>query len=190
MIRLFVALRPPPAIREPLFDLMDGIPGARWQDDDQLHVTIRFVGEIDERQADDLAAALGQVSAPAPTVTLEGVGSFATRGRPHTLWAGIAPRDPLAALHRRVDQACLRAGLAPDHRAFHPHLTLARLSRGLGEGAAIAAWLGRHAGLASPPFTLDHLVLYRSDLGRDGAIYEPVLRLRLGNRDAPTALHS
>jgi len=188
MIRLFVALRPPAAVRDALLDLMDGVPGARWQDDEQLHVTLRFVGEVDERQAQDLAAALGGVAAPAPTVSLAGVGSFGDRGRPHTLWAGLAPRDPLAALHRKVNHACARAGLPPERRAFLPHLTVARLSRGLGAGAAVAAWTARHAALASAPFPLTHLVLYRSDLGRAGASYRALLRWPLGNRDAPAAL--
>ena len=74
MLRLFVALRPPAAIREQLLGLMGGVPYARWQDDAQLHLTLRFVGEVDERTADDLTATLGSVHAPAPTVMLAGVG--------------------------------------------------------------------------------------------------------------------
>jgi RNA 2',3'-cyclic 3'-phosphodiesterase len=183
MIRLFAALRPPSAVRDALADLMDGVPGARWQDDEQLHLTLRFIGEVDERQADDLAAALAGIAAPAPTMALSGVGSFGDRGRPHSLWAGVAPRDPLTHLHRKVDQACVRAGVAPERRAFLPHITVARLSRGLGERDAIEAWLARHAGLASQPFTCPHLVLYQSILGRSGAQYEPVLRWPLGSSD-------
>ena len=66
MVRLFVALRPPPAIRDMLADAMDGVPQARWQDDEQLHLTLRFIGEVDRPVAEDIAAALGQVHAPAP----------------------------------------------------------------------------------------------------------------------------
>lgn len=185
MIRLFVALRPPPAIRDALADLMEGVPGARWQDDEQLHLTLRFVGEVERPVAEDLADALAQVHAPAPVVALAGVGSFGARGRADTLWAGVAPAAPLRHLHARVAQACARVGLPPDHRAYHPHLTVARLPRSLGANAAIGAWCARHAALASDPFALSHLILYRSHLGRGGAIYEPVARWPLGTPSAP-----
>ena len=176
MPRLFVALRPPPPIREMLLDLTDGVTGARWQDEEQLHLTLRFVGEVERPQAEDLAACLSQVHAPAPLLTLAGVGRFGHRGRTEALWAGVTPREPLAHLHRKVDQACVRAGLAPEGRAFTPHVTLARLPRSLGEEVAAQAWLLRHAGLTSAPFACGHLVLYQSFLERHGAVYEPVVR--------------
>lgn len=175
-LRLFVALRPPAAIRERLADCMDGVPGARWQDDEQLHLTVRFIGAIERAQAEDVAAALGQVHAPAPTVRLAGTGRFERRGRTDALWAGVTPHDQLAALHRKVDAACVRAGLDPECRAYLPHVTLARLSAGVGRAPEIERWLAATAGLASPGFTLSHIVLYQSHLGRDGATYEAVAR--------------
>jgi RNA 2',3'-cyclic 3'-phosphodiesterase len=175
-MRLFAALRPPAAVREVLFDLMDGVPGARWQDDEQLHLTLRFIGEVERPQAEDLAAALAAIHAPAPTLRLSGVGTFDKRGRAHALWAGVTPREPLAALHRKVDAACVRAGLPPEHRAYLPHITLARLPASLGGAPEVSRWVADHAGLASEPFTCTHLVLYESHLGRDGATYEPVVR--------------
>ena len=74
MHRLFVALRPPPPVRARLLSLAGGVPAARWQDDEQLHVTLRFVGEVDRPVAEDVAACLARVRAPAPTVRLSGVG--------------------------------------------------------------------------------------------------------------------
>ena len=180
MPRLFVALRPPPAIRETLFDTMDGVPGARWQDDEQMHLTVRFIGDIDRPLAEDVVAALGSVHAPVPVVALAGVGRFAHRERTHALWAAVSPHDALAHLHRKVDQACIRAGLPPEHRAYRPHVTLARLSRALGEEAAVAAWLARHGGTTSEAFALPHLILYQSHLGHAGARYEPIMRWPLG----------
>lgn len=176
MHRLFVALRPPPAIRDSLLDVMDGVPDARWQDDEQLHVTVRFIGAVDRPLAEDIAAALAGVHAPAPTVSLSGVGRFERRGRTDALWAGLAPHDALAALHRKVDQAMVRTGLEPERRAYLPHVTLARLGRAAGMQADIDGWLARHAGLASPPFVLTHLTLYESHLGQDGARYEAIAR--------------
>ena len=175
-LRLFVALRPPEPIRARLLDLGEGIAGARWQVDEQLHVTLRFVGEIEPRQADDLAAALASIHAPAPTVRLAGTGRFDRRGRVETLWAGVAPHDALAALHRKVDIACVRAGLPPEGRAYLPHITVARIPGSVGGDPAIGRWLVDTAALASAPFALRHLILYESRLGHGGAAYEPVLR--------------
>ncbi|MCP8890378.1 RNA 2',3'-cyclic phosphodiesterase [Sphingomonas faeni] len=183
MIRLFVALRPPPAIRRSLLDIMEGVPAARWQDDEQLHLTLRFIGAVERPVAEDIATALSQVVAPAPRVSLTGVGRFEKRGRTDTLWVGVTPHDALAALHRKVDQACVRAGLEPERRAYLPHVTVARLARSAGVGFAIDAWLATHAALSSAPFPLPHLVLYQSHLGRDGATYEPVARWPLDSGD-------
>ena len=176
MVRLFVALRPPPVIRDRLADAMDGVPHARWQDDDQLHLTLRFIGEVDRPVAEDIAAALGQVHAPAPVVRIAGVGTFDQRGRVDTLWAGVGPHDALAHLHRKVDQACVRVGLPPEARAYRPHITLARLPRSAGTAPEIEGWRAVHAGLSSAPFAMEHILLYQSHLGHGGASYEPVMR--------------
>lgn len=176
MHRLFVALRPPLAIRDALGDVMDGVAGARWQDDDQLHLTVRFIGAVERPFAEDVAAALAAVRAPAPTVAIAGIGRFGSRGRSEALWAGLAPHEPLAALHRKVDQAMVRVGLEPERRAYLPHITLARLPRGFQAGSEVDVWLARHAGLTSEPFALPHLILYESHLGRSGASYEPIAR--------------
>ncbi len=176
MHRLFVALRPPREIRMALLDLMEGVPGARWQDEDQLHLTLRFIGEVDARTADDAAAALGSIHAPPLDLRLDGCGMFDTRGRPNAIWAGVAPREPLAALHRKVDQALIRAGLEPERRAYQPHITLARLP---GSAGPTDHFLAKHAALSSPPFRITHMALYESTLGHGGATYEPVERYPL-----------
>lgn len=175
-MRLFAALRPPPAIRQHLAAAMGGVPAARWQDDEQLHCTLRFIGDVDRPQAEDVAAALAGVHAEAPMVRIDGVGRFEHKGRTDTLWAGLAPHDALRHLARKVDQACVRAGLAPERRAYLPHVTLARLPRGAGMAPEIDGWLAVHAGLTTPVFTLPHLVLYQSHLGRAGAAYEAIAR--------------
>ncbi|MEH3101331.1 RNA 2',3'-cyclic phosphodiesterase [Sphingomonas adhaesiva] len=179
MHRLFVALRPPPAVRAALSAAMEGLPGARWQDDEQLHLTLRFIGEVDRHRAEDIAAALAGISAPPVAARVEGVGTFDTRGYVDTLWARVVPVDALAALHRKVDQAVARAGIAPDRRRYLPHVTLARFGRRAADSAAIARWVEAHAGLATAPFPLDHLLLYESHLTGDGARYDAVARWRL-----------
>lgn len=173
-MRLFLALRPPPPVRDALARAMEGIAAARWQDDEQLHLTVRFLGEVERPQAEDLCAALDGLAAPAVRARVSGVGRFDGGGRGGAqLWAALAPREPLAALRRKVDAACARAGLKPEGRAYLPHVTLARFGRGAA-GPEVERWLALHAGLATAPFTMDRLILYRSRLGHAGASYEAV----------------
>lgn len=164
-------------MRRKLLDIMGGIDGARWQDDAQLHVTLRYVGEVERPVAEDIAVALHAVHAPAFDLALSGVGRFDTGSRGRALWAGVTPQDPVAALHRKVDHALVRVGIPPEGRAFLPHITLARLNRASGP---VDAFVATHAGLTSPPMRFDHLVLYKSHLGQDGAWYEPIVRYPFG----------
>jgi RNA 2',3'-cyclic 3'-phosphodiesterase len=177
MHRLFVGLRPPLPVRKALLATMTGVVGARWQDDGQLHVTLRFVGEVERPMAEDIAAALAGLRAPAPALRVEGVGRFEHRGRVNTLWAGVTPREPLAALHRKIDQALVRTGLSPEGRAYLPHITLARMNASAGPADR---WLADHAALSSESFELGHFILFESHLGREGASYEAIERYPLG----------
>ncbi len=175
MHRLFVAIRPPEPVRGRLLDMMGGIQNARWQDEDQLHLTLRFIGAVDRHRAEDIAAALGSVHHPPFDLALAGVGSFMKRGV-GTLWAGVAPHHELKPLHKKVDQACLRVGIEPDTRAYHPHLTIARIGRGAGP---VEPFVERWAGLSGAPFRVDHICLYESRLGSGGATYTTIARYPL-----------
>jgi 2'-5' RNA ligase len=176
MHRLFVAIRLPSPIQEQVLDMMEGLAGARWQDADQLHLTLRFIGDVDGRTADDIVAALASVRHRPVAIRLEGVGAFGTRGRTNALWSGVSPHDELAHLHRKVDQALVRAGLESERRAYLPHITLARFGRSAGD---LAPWIRAHAGLSSPDFTLEHFALYESHLRQAGATYDVIERYPL-----------
>ncbi|MEP9401614.1 RNA 2',3'-cyclic phosphodiesterase [Sphingomonas sp. VNH70] len=176
MHRLFVALRPPPAMRAALLATMDGIDGARWQDDGQLHLTLRYIGAVERPVAEDVALALHRVHAPALDLALDGVGHFDAKRGGRSVWAGVAPGDAVKALHHKIDHALVAIGLPPEGRAFVPHVTLARLNRGCGP---IDGFLAAHAALTSPPVRFDRFVLYESHLSPDGAWYEPVVRYPL-----------
>lgn len=179
MHRLFVGLRPPAPIRAALRGIMGGVPRARWQDDDQLHLTLRFIGEIDRPLAEDVAIALGHIHAAPIEVALAGVGSFDKLGRVDALWAGVTPHDALAALHRKIDHALFAIGLAPEGRAYLPHITLARLPRSGGAAPEIARYLASHAALTSKVFTLSHFTLFESTLAPAGARYDVIERYAL-----------
>lgn len=174
--RLFVGIRPPSAIRDALIDLMDGVENARWQDDDQLHLTLRYIGDVDAHLAGDLAERLAAVDMPPFQLRVEGTGSFERKGIAHTLWAGIAPSPELARLQRRIERICIASGLEPEHRKYHPHITLARLNRSCGP---LAPFCARTAGLELGPWTVDSYILYESILRPEGSLYEPAVHYSL-----------
>ncbi|MDT9598311.1 RNA 2',3'-cyclic phosphodiesterase [Sphingosinicella rhizophila] len=176
MHRLFVAIRPPRPVREILLDLMGGVRGARWPTDEQLHLTLRFIGEVDRHIAEDIHAALGSIHQPSFEIALNGIGSFDRRGEAVTLWAGVTPHEPLKALHKKVDQACLKAGVAPDRRAYLPHITIARLGRAAGPVQGLMESAGA---VASPAFPVDSFCLFESELTPNGPIYSILERYKL-----------
>lgn len=168
MQRLFVAIRPPATIRALLLAAMGGISGARWQSEAQLHLTLRFVGEVDRHLARDVRAALAAVRQAGFEIALSGVGAFDRRGRPEAVWAGVRPQAPLHDLHKKVEQALARVGIAPEQRAFLPHITLARLGRTAGPIGNLMEIQGE---LSSPPFAVREMALFESQLTAGGAVY-------------------
>lgn len=171
--RLFIGIRPPETVRDALLDLMDGVDDARWQDDDQLHLTLRFVGDVETHVADDLAEALSAISfAPFPLV-LRGTGTFERKGRVHTLWAGVDPSPGLLALQKKVERRCVAVGLVPETRKFHPHVTLARLNSSTGP---VGPFLARTAGAELGGWSVDSYMLIESHLRTGGSVYEPIVR--------------
>jgi 2'-5' RNA ligase len=176
MHRLFVAIRPPEPIRDLLIDAMDDSPDFRWQEDAQLHSTLRFVGEVERPLAEDLVAALGAIRAASFDLRISGVGRFEQRNS-GALWAGLEPKAPLAALAAKVERACLAAGLEPERRAFHPHITLARWKGR--RTREVADFLERRRALASEPFAVDAFSLFESHLSRHGAHYAEAERFPL-----------
>ena len=170
MHRLFVAIRPPEAVRDLLIDAMDDTPDFRWQEEGQLHLTLRFVGEVERPLAEDIAVALGRIRTRPFDIRIKGVGRREARNA-GALWAGVEPKEPLAAL-RQVERTCVGVGLEPERRTFHPHITLARWKgRRMRE---VADFLERRRVLVSEPFVVDELILFESRLGRHGAHYEEV----------------
>ncbi|HWT12590.1 MAG TPA: RNA 2',3'-cyclic phosphodiesterase [Allosphingosinicella sp.] len=177
MHRLFVAIRPSEPIRALLLQAMGGVSGARWQSDDQIHLTLRFIGEVDRHRAGDVHAALGAVHHPRFDIAVNGLGTFNRRGQPETVWAGVAPHEPLRALHKKVGQAIARVGVEPEQRAYLPHITLARLKPSSG---SVRALLEQSGGLRSPAFTVEAFGLFESKLTPEGAVYAAVERYPLG----------
>jgi RNA 2',3'-cyclic 3'-phosphodiesterase len=166
MLRLFVGIDLPPELKLKVSTLANGVPGARWVDAGNYHVTLRFIGEVDEGAASDIDAALLQIRAPGFALALAGVGNFGTRA----LWVGVERNPALSALHDRIESAIVRAGFEPEGRRYAPHVSLARLKYPAEE--RIQAFLAQHALFRAPPFAVAHFSLIASYLTKSGAIYE------------------
>lgn len=176
MHRLFVAIRPPEATRDLLVDAMDVGTDFRWQNDEQLHLTLRFVGEVDRPLANDLADGLGRIRAAPLELRIAGLGRFEQRNS-GTLWAGVEPKPPLAALAAKVERICQSIGLEPERRTFHPHITLARWKGR--RTREVESFLERKGALSSEPFVASEFILFESRLSRHGAWYEEIIRYSL-----------
>jgi 2'-5' RNA ligase len=166
MLRLFVGIALPPELKLRLSLVCGGVPGAKWVDAGNLHVTLRFIGEVDEGAAGDIDDALIQIRAPRFELTLAGVGHFGTR----MLWAGVERNASLLHLQDKVESAIVRLGFEPEGRRYAPHVTLARLK--YGAEPKIQSFLQEHAFFRATPFAVDHFSLIASYLTKSGAIYE------------------
>ncbi|MEM6666044.1 MAG: RNA 2',3'-cyclic phosphodiesterase [Pseudomonadota bacterium] len=178
MPRLFVALALPDAVRTRLSFLRGGLPGARWIDPENFHITLRFIGDVDGDVAEDAAAALTRVDAEPFPLTLTGLGSFG-HGRPHSIWAGVDPSTPLVALQDSIERTLQHAGLAPDPRKFTPHVTLARL-RGV-RPDEVARYLEEQGGVDGGTVHVSRFVLFSSRDSRGGGPYIPEVTYPLPN---------
>jgi RNA 2',3'-cyclic 3'-phosphodiesterase len=159
MPRLFIGLELPEMVRMRLGIVRGPLPGARWVEPENMHITLRFAGDVDNRQADELVGFLDGIEASPFEMMIREVGAFGGRD-PRSLWAGVEAGPDLEHLQRAVERACRSAGLEPETRAFKPHVTLARL-RGA-KADVVARFLGSRASLAVGPMTVDRFVLFSS----------------------------
>jgi 2'-5' RNA ligase len=169
MIRLFVAIPLPETVRDQLAGLCAGVRGARWNPPENMHLTLRFIGEVEEPSFADIAGVLSMIEARAFPLRFRGVGQFGDRRRARVLWAGVAGSEPLRALRGRIEGLLQRAGIAPEGRRYSPHVTLARLKAT--RPAHVAPFLAAHGGFESTAFQADRFILYSSHLGQAGAIH-------------------
>ena len=154
------------------------IDGARWVPEENLHITVRFIGEVAENVAEDLAEALHGVRASTFSVSIAGAGHFESRKRVRTLWLDVEKNEALQALHDRIDSVLVRAGLEPERRRYKPHVTLARLKEA--RPATVRDWLAANGMFRAIPYRVDRFVLFSSHLGRNGSIYTPEVEFPLG----------
>ena len=169
MIRLFVAVPLPELVRTRLSMLQSGLQGARWIKPENVHLTLRFIGEVRNDLASDIDMALSEIAAPAFTLELDGIGNFARGRHPHALWAGLAKSEPLMHLQAKIESVLVRTGLDAEERKFSPHITIARLKDA--RPNRVEAWAAEHGTFRTAPFQVDRFALFSSFLKSDGAMY-------------------
>jgi 2'-5' RNA ligase len=169
MFRLFVAIPLPESLRSSLAMLGGGIRGASWVEDENLHLTLRFIGEVDGGTAEDIDQSLSAVRMPSAEVRIAGMGQFGEGKRPRLLYAAVERSPELVRLQERVETAVVRGGCPHERRKFAPHVTLARL-KGTSM-PSVQSFIAAHALFRPQPFVADRVVLYSSFLGGERAIY-------------------
>ena len=170
MPRLFIAVDLHDTIKKNLESMFFGIPGARWIALDQLHLTVRFIGDVDGALFLDIKNALAEVNISPFNIQLKGVGHFPPRGAPRVIWTGLEKNEPLQLLRKKIDGALLKINVTPERRKFSPHITLARLKNTPPQ--KVANFLSGNGLFSQEPFHVDDFKLYSSTLTPKGAIHK------------------
>jgi 2'-5' RNA ligase len=169
MFRLFVGLNLPDGVIARMNIMCSGIPGARWVAPENFHLTLRFIGEVDEPTAEEIDYALRQIEAETLDLTLTGLGTFGKHGKEHTLWVGVAPSPPLAHLQAKIESAIVRAGQPAEERKFTPHVTIARMNRP--DLVRLQHFIEGNGLFQAGPFAVEQFTLFESVPGNGGPVY-------------------
>ncbi len=181
-IRSFVALELSEEVRGRLVTLLHRLQrtsaAVKWVEPENLHLTLKFLGEVPEERIDLVAETLKTVAqATEPfSFTVKGVGGFPDLRRPRVLWVGVEAVQPLVRLQQIVEKAMERLGFAPEGRAYHPHITIGRVKTMAGM-EKVREILSEYEDVKFGEVFVSHLTLFRSDLSREGPTYTPLAKL-------------
>lgn len=186
MPRLFTAIEIGRDAALSLSLLRGGLPPARWIEPENYHLTLRFIGDVEARVADEIVAELDRIERPAFEIALQGLGAFGSR-KPHSVYAGVAPSLELEQLQSDVDRVMRRIGLPADQRRFTPHVTLARLRNPRAED--VAHYLAGRGGFRTAPFRVNRFGLFSSRGSVGGGPYLLEEAFALKTAHAPKSAH-
>lgn len=184
MIRSFLALPLPASARDEIDLVQDDLRGAMWTPEENLHLTLVFLGEQTRRTLEDLDALLLKVAGPPFALELAGVGHFGGRD-PRLAWVGVRESAELRRLQAKLENAARSAGVAVADRRFTPHVTVARWGRREVTEERLRDWVGRNSLFSCAPFEVDGFELVQSELSRHGAVYTPLARYPLTAPPSP-----
>jgi 2'-5' RNA ligase len=185
--RIFCAIELPSEIRaqveEHITKLRAAMPDVRasWERPEKLHITLKFLGDIEQARIPSLSLAAERAAQDVRPfeLALDGTGAFSPHGHARILWIGIPDQSHhLARLHERLEEESALEGFAREERAFHPHLTIARLRTP--QGARALATLHREMPFHTEAFSVNEIIVMHSELGPGGSRYTPLSRHRLG----------
>lgn len=169
MTRLFVAVELPADVRARLAGLCGGVPGAKWVPSENLHLTLRFIGEVAAPDVADVMAALSQVRGAPMEITLAEVGHYGPAARARVLWVGVERNPALVQLHDRIESSLVRLGIEPEKRKFSPHITLARLKRA--PARRLRDFVEARNLFRAGPIPVDRFALFSSLLGGENSVH-------------------
>jgi len=176
--RLFIAITPPEPVRAVVADLFTPLHDVRWTPIEQLHVTLRFLGDVPEENIVALVDRLAAIRVEPFLLPIEGVGAFPPRRAPHVVWVGLGSGHPrLHQLRQRIDDTLLAAAIDVDLRTFHPHITVARCGPAAENG--VRQWLRRQRDFVGPPFAVEAFELFASELKSNGAVHRSLAKFPL-----------
>ena len=168
MPRLFTGLEIPDDVAQSLGLLRGGLPGARWVDPENYHLTLRFIGDVDDDVAHDIEVMLGQVRKRRFELRIEGLSSFGGH-KPRAVFAGVGPSQAVMELQAEHERLMQRVGLEPEGRKYTPHVTLARLRDS--SSRQVADYLSARGGFHSQPFSVSRFVLFSARASVGGGPY-------------------
>jgi len=169
MKRLFIAIPLPERIRDDIADTYHAIPGTRWVEEMNLHITLRFCGESSPQQEESLVQALRAVSFRPFSIICKGVGQFPAAKEARVLWAGVEAPDEFMLMQQNVEKACVKAGLAAEGKKFSPHITVARCKSAPPD--RVARFIVANSLFKTETFEVAGYSLYSSHLGKSGTVY-------------------
>jgi len=167
-IRLFLGLDLPASARDRLATLQNGIPDVRWVPPENLHLTLRFIGDTEEPRVQDIIDTVGRIDVKSFEIILSGLDTFG-HGKPRALWVGVELNPTLVKLQDKIERAVQSAGLPPETRKFTPHVTLARFKRT--KPSKIVPYLEANGAFTLPSLEIQHFTLFSSQLSHRGSTY-------------------
>lgn len=173
MQRIFIGLPIHKNIANQIATLQGGVPGALWVPPENYHISLRFIGEVDEIKKEDIAEALEEIAFPTFKISLQGIGIFTQKDNPHHLWLKPTPEEHLIKLYRKIETLLTNElSIKAETRKFTPHLTIAKLKDANTE--KVGQFMQWHNLFKTPEFEVTEYALFESHLTNNGPVYKPL----------------